>query len=125
MNGRWRSLTMLGAMVLCACGEPTVALMAAGQDLDEGAVLEVSQLVQVKVSRVLATSNAIRPDAVKPLLGKRLRVALRKGDLVLASYFEENPALSALVQKKARAVTLSVSGAENLHLGDHVDLLAV
>ena len=124
MSGRWRSLTVLGAAVLCACSEPTVALMAAGQDMEEGAVLDASLMVQVKVSRVLATPNAVRPDAVQPLLGKRLRVSLRKGDLMLASYFEENPALSALVQKKARAVTLSVSGAENLHTGDHVDLLA-
>jgi pilus assembly protein CpaB len=124
MNGfRWL-LTVFG-VTLCACGDPTVALMAAGQDLDEGTELDKNQVVEVKVSRVLATSNAVRPDAFQPLVGKRLRIPARKGDLLLASYFEvTNPAISALVVKKARAVTLSVSGAENLHLADHVDLLA-
>lgn len=117
----WRLLMFL----LCACGDPTVVLMVSGGDLDEGTELEQRHLVEVKVSRVLATENAVRPDAVQPLIGKRLRIPLKKGDLVLASYFEPNAAVSAMVMKKARAVTLSVSGAENLHLGDHVDLLAV
>ncbi len=124
MGGCWRLLTVVSAVLLCACGEPTVMLMAAGQDLDEGTELDPSLIVQVKVSRVLATPNAVRPDSVQPLLGQRLRIPLRKGDLLLASYFEASPVLSVLVQKKARAVTLSVSGAENLHVADHVDLLA-
>lgn len=120
----WR-LLMVVSVTLCACGDPTVVLMASGQDLDEGTEFEQRHVVEVKVSRVLATENALRPDAVQPLLGKRLRIPLKKGDLVLGSYFEANAAVSAMVMKKARAVTLSVSGAENLHLGDHVDLLAV
>lgn len=120
----WRLLMVVGA-TLCACGEPTVMLVAAGQDLDEGLELDKAQLVEVKVSRALATPNAVRPDSLQPLLGKRLRIPLRKGDLLLASYFEETSrAVAAMVQKKARGVTLSVSGAENLHAGDHVDLLA-
>jgi len=125
MGGFWRLLTIALALGGAACGEPTAALMAAGQDLDEGAELEPGQLVEVKVSRVLATPNAVRPDGVQALLGKRLRIPLQKGDLLLTSSVETNPALAVLVPKKARAVTLSVSGAENLHFGDHVDLLAV
>jgi pilus assembly protein CpaB len=125
MNGFWRLLTVLG-VALCACGEPTVVLMATGQDLDEGTEFDKSMVVEVKVSGVLATANAVRPNAVQPLIGQRLRIPLRKGDLLLASYFEAtNAAVSAQVMKKARAVTLSVSGAENLHMADHVDLLAV
>jgi Flp pilus assembly protein CpaB len=120
----WQLLTAL-SVALCACVEPTVVLMASGQDLDEGTELDRSQVVEVKVSQVLATANAVRPDGLAPLLGQRLRIPLRKGDLLLASYFEANAALSALVLKKARAMTLSVSGAENLHMADHVDLLAV
>lgn len=125
MGGFWRLLTIALAVLSGACGEPTVVLMAAGQDLDEGVELEPGQLVEVKVTRALATPNAVRPDGVQPLAGKRLRIPLQKGDLLLASSFETNPALAALVPKKARAVTLSVSGAENVHFGDHVDLLAV
>jgi pilus assembly protein CpaB len=120
----WRLLTIL-SVVCCSCGEPTVVLLASGQDLDEGTELAQGQLLEVRVSRALATQNAVRPDTVTSLLGKRLRIPLKRGDLLLASYFETNPAVSALVAKKARAVTLSVSGAENVHLGDHVDLLAV
>ena len=59
MGGIWRLLTVLGATLLCACGDPTVVLMAAGQDLDEGTELDPSLVVQVKVSRVLATPNAV------------------------------------------------------------------
>lgn len=124
MGGLKRLLGVVG-VTLCSCGGPTVALMAAGQDLDEGTELDKAQVVEVKVSRSLLTANAVRPDVVQSVVGKRLRIPLRKGDLLLASYFEgANPALSELVMKKARAVTLSVSGAENLHMADHVDLLA-
>ena len=125
MISRFGVLTVVFATLLGACGEPTVALMAASRDLDEGTELDPSQLVEVRVSRVLSTTNSVREDTVQPLLGKRLRISLKKGDLVLASSFEANPGLSERVVKKARAVTLSVSGAENVHPGDHVDLLAV
>ena len=116
---------LLSAIVCSACAEPTVRLLATAQDLEEGTELTATHLVEVKVSRALATSNAVRPEQASTLVGKRPRVALSKGDLVLASYFESDPALAALVTQRARSVTLSVSGAENLHAGDHVDLIAV
>lgn len=116
---------LLSAIVCSACAEPTVRLLATAQDLEEGTELTAAHLVEVKVSRALATSNAVRPEQASTLVGKRPRVALSKGDLVLASYFESDPALAALVTQRARSVTLSVSGAENLHAGDHVDLIAV
>jgi pilus assembly protein CpaB len=122
MNVRFLALLSVS---LIACSEARVVLMAAGQELPEGAELERSHLVEVKVSSVLATPNAVKPEQVQALIGKRLRIPLQKGDLVLSSYFEQNAAVSNLVAKRARAVTLSVSGAENLHLGDHVDLLAM
>ncbi|MDP2271629.1 MAG: hypothetical protein Q8K32_12900 [Archangium sp.] len=120
MNSR---LLTVFAVALWACGESTVELMASAQDLDEGTEITQAQLVGVKVSRVLATPNAVRPEALAPLLGKRLRVRLSKGDLLLASYL--GPPIAETVQKKTRGLTLSVSGAENLHAADHVDLLAV
>ncbi len=119
-----RCLALL-SVSLFACGESRVVLMAASQELPEGAELERAHLVEVKVSSVLATPNAVKPENVQALLGKRLRIPLQKGDLVLSSYFEQNAAISNMVAKRARAVTLSVSGAENLHMGDHVDLLAM
>lgn len=115
---------LLSAILASACAEPTVSLMAAAQNLDEGTELTAAHLVEVKVSRALATPNAIRPEGAAALVGKRPRIALSKGDLVLASYFETDPALAAFVTQRARSVTLSVSGAENLHAGDHVDLIA-
>lgn len=119
-----RLMTLLSVSLL-ACGESKVVLVAANQELNEGIELEASHLVEVKVSSVLATRNAVKPENVQALLGKRLRIPLQKGDLLLASYFTSNTDVSALVMKKARAVTLSVSGAENVHFGDHVDLVAM
>lgn len=122
MDLRW--LTLL-SVTLLACGEPRVVLIAANQELAEGVELESSHLVEVKVSAQLATANSVKPESVQALLGKRLRIPVQKGDLLLASYFTHNQNVSTLVMKKARAVTLSVSGAENVHFGDHVDLLAM
>jgi pilus assembly protein CpaB len=116
---------VLSSVVLLSCSEQRVLLLAANQELAEGVELERAHLAEVQVSSVLATPNAVRPDAVQGLLGKRLRIPVQKGDLLLSSYFEHNQDVSTLVMKKARAVTLSVSGAENVHFGDHVDLLAM
>ncbi len=101
-------------------------LTAAGEDLDEGSAFEPSKFVPVRVSAALATPNAVRPGAFSAMTGKRLRVSLRKGDLLLASYFVTSaPAVAALVTKQSRGFTLSVSGADTVHAGDHVDLLAI
>lgn len=119
MNVRWLALTLF------ACGEPRVVLLASNQELAEGVQLERAHLVEVKVPQLLATTNSIKPENVEALLGKRLLIPVQKGDLLLASYLSHNQNVSTLVMKKARAVTLSVSGAENVHFGDHVDLLAM
>lgn len=119
-----RCLTLL-SVTLLACGEPRVVLLASNQELAEGVELERTHLVEVKVSPQLVTANSIKPENVDTVIGKRLRIPLQKGDLLLGSYFTQNQNVSTLVMKKARAVTLSVSGAENVHFGDHVDLLAM
>ncbi len=143
----WRLLTVVVGSALCACAgesqQPQVTLLAAGADLDEGVEIERSQIAEVQVSPTMATPNALRPEALQQTVGQRLRVSIKKGSLLLASYFDggaspaaaPEPALapadgsagpvSTLVQRKGRAVTLSVSGAENLRMNDHVDLLAV
>jgi Flp pilus assembly protein CpaB len=78
---------------------------------------------------MLATPNAVRPAALPSLVGRRLRVPLLKGDLLLASALAPNvPAPPAAVEglsKHRRGVTLSVSGAEHVHAGSHLDLVAV
>ncbi|HEY3446212.1 MAG TPA: hypothetical protein VGK67_07595 [Myxococcales bacterium] len=140
MAGLKQLLVVAGA-ALCSCAEqkPPATLLAAGVDLEEGVEIERSQMVEVKVSPALATPNALKPEALQPTVGKRLRISVRQGDLLLASYFDApapgaaaaapvlgpNTPLSTIVQKKGRAVTLSVSGAENLHMSDRVDILAV
>jgi pilus assembly protein CpaB len=120
-----RVLRLVTLLSLCGCGEPRVVLLASDEALLEGTELQPSHLVEVKAPASLATANAVRPSGVAALLGKRLRVPLQKGDLLLSSYLEQNAELADLVQKRARGVTLSVSGAENVHSGDHVDLLAL
>lgn len=119
-----RISTMAAALFLSACAEPMVEVMAATGDLAEGVTLTAEHLAPVKVARRLATPNTVRPETATTVLGKPTRVALSKGDLVLASYVTPHPALAELVSKRARSVTLSVSGADELHAGDHVDLLA-
>lgn len=141
-----RSALLLGVVGLaagsCAREAPLpqqVSLLAAAVDLEEGVEVERSQMEEVKVSPSLATANALGPEALQQTAGKRLRISLRKGNLLLASYFEAagapTPApapdlapdtpVSSTVMRKGRAVTLSVSGAEGLRPGDHVDMLAV
>jgi Flp pilus assembly protein CpaB len=126
---RLRRLATVSCVVLCACNEPTAVLVAAGRDLPEGTALERSQLVEVSVSWMLATPNAVRPAALPSLVGRRLRVPLLKGDLLLASALVPAvavaPAVVDRLDKNHRGVTLSVAGAEHVHAGSHVDLLAV
>ena len=125
----FRRLLVVVGVLLCSCkggGEAqTVTLLSAGEDLAEGMEVEPSQMALVTVSKSLATANTLTKEMAPQTSGKRLRVSLTRGDLLLASYFElPDSRLSTIVQKKGRAVTLSVSGAENLHASDRVDLLA-
>ncbi|MGC4114596.1 MAG: hypothetical protein QM765_08300 [Myxococcales bacterium] len=137
-------LLVATTLVLGSCeraATPQATLLAAAVDLDEGIEVEKSQMVEVKVSASLATPNSLKPEALQTTAGKRLRISVQRGDLLLASYFNAPlpaPAageaeqilgpggrVSNIVQKKGRAITLSVSGAEHLQRNDRVDLLSV
>ena len=123
-----RTLAVLALGLAGACARPAapVTVLAVAADLDEGTPLERDLVAEVQVPAALATANAVRPEGLDALVGRPIRVPLRQGDLLLASFFAgaEEP-LSTLVQKKGRAVTLSVSGAEAVHAGDRVDALTV
>lgn len=120
------ALFLLLALSCRSPAEPTVAVLAADADLPEGAEPSPAELRTVSVPAALATANTLTARTFESIAGKRLRLAVRRGDLLLASYFvapDQRP--SDLVRKKGRSVTLSVSGAENVRAGDKLDLVAV
>ncbi|MGI5860926.1 MAG: SAF domain-containing protein [Myxococcales bacterium] len=82
-------LALLALLLAAACtraGAP-VTVLAAASDLDEGTPLERELVVEVRVPAALATENAVRPEGLEALIGRPIRIPLRKGDLLLTSLF--------------------------------------
>ncbi len=117
-----RVCSLLGLFCCLAC-EPKVTIPVAAQDLAEGAILDGTMVIGLKVARSGAPSTWA--GAVEPLYGKRLRIPLRRGDPILSASFSDDSPLSSTIMHRGRGFSLSIFGAEEARINDHVDLLGV
>jgi Flp pilus assembly protein CpaB len=112
---RWLALVLLVTTLACSGDETGPMVMTAARDLPVGTVLTREMLTQTPA--VAAGPSAVTPRTVNSALGRPLRVALAKGDLVHAAAFAGAPSAPL------RAFTAAVTGSEGLRTGDHVDVI--
>jgi pilus assembly protein CpaB len=112
-------------------GWQLVPVIVAAQDVAEGTVIGADMLSQRPIPEQFVTSSVVKPDSASYLLGQRVLVPLQAGDAILWSQFETSKAsekLSAVVQKKGRALTIDAGGARMsvggwVRPNDHVDII--
>jgi pilus assembly protein CpaB len=112
-------------------GWDLVPVLVAAQDLPEGSTLALEMVARRDVPEQFVTSSVVRPDSAATVLGQKLLVPVQAGDPLLWSAFEVARGverLSAVVQRRARAVTIETSEAQAVggwvRPNDHVDVIA-
>ena len=111
-------------------GWELVPAVVANEDLEAGTEVDVDNIAVRKVPEDFVTKSVIRPENVQHILGQRLAVDIKRGDLLLWSHFQESrefERLSTLVQPKYRAISIKVneesSVSQWIRPNDHVDVL--
>lgn len=107
-----------------------VPVIVAAQDVPEGTVVTYEMIAQRPIPEQFQTSSVIKPDSANYIVGQKVLVPLQTGDPLLWSQFETSKAterLSSIIQKKGRAVTISVGEKQSVggwvRPNDHVDLI--
>jgi pilus assembly protein CpaB len=109
----------------------TREVVVAATDVAAGAALEPAMLAKRAIPERFLASDALTPEAVGGVAGRRVLRALRRGETLTGSALESalNPALSSLIEPGLRAITIPVdessAAAGLLAPGDLVDLLLV
>jgi len=106
--------------------EPGVGIVVAARDLPAGTVLAHEDLADAWFPQsFLQKPELYRPAAERvAMTGEVLEMGLKKGDPVLRASSLSSGPLSAIVQKKGRAFTVPIQGAELATVNDHIDVLA-
>lgn len=100
-------------------------------DVAAGAALDLAMLAKREIPERFLASDALAPEAVSSVAGRRLLRPLRRGEALTGSALESsiNPVLSSLIEPGLRAITIPVdessAAAGLLAPGDLVDLLLV
>ena len=108
-----------------------VPVIVASQDIPEGTPVSVEMLSLRPIPEQFVTSSVVKPDSVNFVVGQKILVPVQAGDPVLWTQLETSKTserLSAIVQPKARALTIDVSGAKMsvgswVRPNDHVDII--
>lgn len=108
-----------------------ISVLAAAEDLPVGTVLKPADIGVLSVPRVSVGQQAILPDDVELLFGKKIVFSLKKRDPLMWTHIEGGAdnlhGLAQLVQPGLRAISLSVGGAEAVSSmvqpNDRVDVL--
>ena len=111
-------------------GWTLVPVVVSAVDISEGSVVTMEMVSQRAIPEQFVTSSVVKPDSASYIIGQKVLVALQAGDPLLWSQFETTRAserLSTKVQKKARAITLAVTGEGSVggwvRPNDHIDLI--
>jgi pilus assembly protein CpaB len=112
-------------------GYNPIPVVVASQDIAEGTVLTMDMVSQRPVPEMFVTSSVVKPDSANYVLGQKVLVPIQAGDMLLWSQFETSKAqerLSAIVQKKGRALTIDATGSKMsvggwVRPNDHVDII--
>lgn len=127
---RRRAPLLASALVAIACGRPAdaprAAVLITAADLREGTPLDPAHLATLDVPLGLLTPGMIHAADAAAVVGRRLAIALRRGELVLAGVLAPDDAEPAppTVRQGLRAVILPAAGALHVRPGDRVDVLA-
>lgn len=108
-----------------------IRVVAAGTDLAAGTVLRIEDLGTQTVFRAAVGEQAVLPQDVDAILGKRLRYGMRRNDPLLWSFVDlpdgVRTGLAPMVRPGLRAISLSLSGdaavSGLVQPNDRVDLL--
>jgi pilus assembly protein CpaB len=107
-----------------------VPVVVSAIDIAEGTVVTFDMISQRSVPEQFVTSSVVKPDSASYIVNQKVLVPVQAGDPLLWSQFETTKAaerLSTKVQKKARAITVDMSGSSSVggwvRPNDHVDIL--
>jgi pilus assembly protein CpaB len=107
-----------------------VPVVVSAIDIAEGTVVTFDMISQRSVPEQFVTSSVVKPDSASYIVNQKVLVPVQAGDPLLWSQFETTKAaerLSTKVQKKARAITVDMSGSSSVggwvRPNDHVDVL--
>lgn len=112
-------------------GAEKVKTIVAQLDLPAGTVLKVEDLGQLSVYKSAVGGQAVMPDDLDTILGKKLRYAVRRGDPLLWSQIDiperMRGGLAVSIKAGLRAISLGISGEAAVsglvQPNDHVDIL--
>ena len=107
-----------------------VPVVVAADAINEGTIITFDMVSQRPVPEQFVTSSVIKPDSANYIVGQKVLVPLQAGDPLLWSQFETSKAaekLSAIVQKKGRAINLPAQGGVGgwVRPNDHIDILGI
>ena len=95
-----------------------VPVLVVGRDVPEGTVLTPEMIAQRSIPEQFVTDSVMQPDEVEYLSkGVKVLVRLQAGDPVLWSHFQSTKGferLSTIVQRKGRAVNMSVGAVQSV-----------
>ncbi len=112
-------------------GAETVYVIKADRDLPAGATLKIEDLGKDKVFKAGLSGQAITPDDVGLVLGKKLKYALVRGDVLQWSFVDLpdrfRGGLAPTIRQGMRAVSLGIGGTAAVsglvQPNDRVDIL--
>ncbi len=107
-----------------------VPVIVAAQDVSEGSTITYEMIAQRPIPEQFVTSSVIKPDSANYIVGQKVLVPIQAGDPLLWTQFEQSKAterLSTIIQKKARAVTITVGEKQSVggwvRPNDHIDIV--
>jgi pilus assembly protein CpaB len=105
-------------------------VVVAAEDIDEGTIISADLIKKRNVPATFVTASVIPPDNFNFIIGQKVMVAVKRGDMLLWTQFESSKGLERLskaVSKNFRAVTLPVADRDSvggwIRPNDHVDVL--
>jgi pilus assembly protein CpaB len=113
-------------------GWTTIPVIVANDDISAGTELNLDLVAKREIPETFVTTSNVlfKESAINQLMGQKLMVDVKKGEPILWTQFEVAKGferLSHVIQKKARAVTLTVSEKSSVggwvRPNDHVDIL--
>lgn len=112
-------------------GAEKITTIAAGKDLPAGTVLKVEDLGTLSVFKSAVGGQAVLPEDLNTILGKKLRYSVRRNDPVLWSSVDVPErmrfGLAPMIKPGLRAVSLAIAGESAVsglvQPNDRVDIL--
>lgn len=107
-----------------------IPVVVANRNVLPGTTIDRTMIAERPVPSQFVTSSVIRPGAAHFVIGQKVLVSLQPGDTLLWSQFanaRKTEHLSAKVQRRTRAVTISAAGTTAVggwvRPNDHVDIV--